>query len=271
MPELPEVENIVRGLQDLLGKTIREVRILSSQILRSPTHFSSAKLSQKRLLAITRKGKHILFHVEDSLKLIVHLGMTGQILRDFLQEMDLPDKHTHMIVDFGREKLYYRDVRKFGFVDCVLLDDASLDRYFKNIGQDPLEVEKGSLVSLLKKRRTRIKPLLLSQNPVAGLGNIYTDETLFEAGIHPKRKASRLSEQRLLRLCDAMRFVLQEAIQKGGSSIDDYVRPDGSKGSFQLSHQVYGREGQPCLKCGSLIKKIKLCGRGTSFCPHCQR
>ena len=270
MPELPEIEIIVQDLRRLQGKVVERIQLYSDEILRTPARYWQNCLCQKRLLAVTRKAKYILFRLENSLKLIMHLGMTGQLLlREF--PSDLPDKHTHMLIDFGTDKLYYRDIRKFGFVDLARFENAVSDSYFKNVGYDPLEIGRETWVPLLKKSKARIKPLLLSQKLVAGLGNIYVDETLFRAGIHPKRKASQLSTKRLAQLYDAMRLVLEEAIQNGGSSIDDYVHPDGSRGSFQLSHQVYGKEGRPCPQCGRVIKKIKLGGRGTSFCSHCQR
>ncbi len=285
MPELPEIENIVQALQRLKGKKIEKLEILSGEVLRTSPRFLEKGLLENRFLAVRRKGKYILFQLEDSLTLVMHLGMTGQILlqqstsflsqgegtRRVLDRADLPDKHTHFVIHCQESKLYYRDVRKFGFINLVRFHESDEDNYFRKIGYDPFEVKREFVISLLKNRKARIKPLLLSQKPLAGLGNIYVDETLFKAGIHPKHKTSRLSRARLGHFFDVMRLVLEEAIEKGGSSIDDYVRPDGSYGSFQNFHQVYGREGKPCPRCGALIRKIRLGGRGTSFCPRCQR
>lgn len=272
MPELPEVENIVRALNPLAGKKVLNVQVFHKEVLKVPSFFLCRQLRGKEILSIKRKGKYILFHFEAGWLLIIHLGMTGQLIHQEAQP-DSPDKHTHVLIRFegGSEVLYYRDIRKFGFLDLKRLDEKGLEKYFSRVGSDPFQVEKEVLVSLLKKQKTRIKPLLLSQKLVAGLGNIYVDETLFQAGIDPRVRTSRLSRNRLGRFFDAMQGVLTEAIQKGGSSIDDYVRPDGSCGSFQDCHQVYGRAGKPCPRCGTAIKKIKMGGRGTSFCPRCQR
>lgn len=285
MPELPEVETIVRCLKSLEGETLHKVEVLSSEILKIPPESFTQNSVHKKIQALTRKGKYIVFLLEDSSKIVFHLGMTGQILlegpadskeeghapRAFRRAYSLPDKHTHLILHAGSQRLFYRDVRKFGFVDFILSGEARGESYFSKLGWDPLDVGEEFLIERVKKRKARIKPLLLSQKVVAGLGNIYVDETLFRAGIHPLRKAAALSQGRLHRLFESMRAVLKEAIHRGGSSIDDYVHPDGSRGAFQKYHRIYGRQGEPCPQCGVEIRKIKLAGRGTTYCPHCQR
>lgn len=271
MPELPEVENIVRALRKLNGRRVSSVQVFNNEVLERPSSVFCRELLRKKLIAVERRGKYILFRFEKEWILVMHLGMTGQAI---LEEVPLalpPDKHTHALIDFEGQVLYYRDVRKFGFLDFRQFDEKGLGEYFSRIGCDPFSVAKETFISLFKKSHARIKPLLLSQKLVAGLGNIYVDETLFHAGISPRARAFRLSRSRLARFFDAMQGVLEEAIEKGGSSIDDYVRPDGSCGSFQECHQVYGRAGEPCRRCGIPIKKIKMGGRGTSFCPRCQR
>jgi len=268
MPELPEVENIVKALSPLTGKTVTSVRVFHEEVLEISSRTFCRELAGKKLTSLERKGKYILFRFGPEWAMVMHLGMTGQAILD---PEERPDKHTHVRIDFGDTSFCYRDIRKFGFLDLRRFDPQSLREYFNHIGCDPFQVRKENFISLFKKSDARIKPLLLSQKLVSGLGNIYVDETLFQAGISPRARASRLSRNSLGLYFDVMRGVLKEAIEKGGSSIDDYVRPDGSCGSFQECHQVYGKAGQPCPRCGTSIRKIKMGGRGTSFCPRCQK
>jgi len=268
MPELPEVETIVKALSPLVGRYVSSVRVFHEEILKIHPRQFCRQLAGRQLTSLERKGKYILFRFGPEWTMVMHLGMTGQAI---LEPVERPDKHTHVRIDFGGTFLYYRDIRKFGFLDLQHFDAQDLRQYFNHIGCDPFQVRKENFISLFKKSHARIKPLLLSQKLVSGLGNIYVDETLFQAGISPRTRASRLSRNSLGLYFDVMRSVLKEAIEKGGSSIDDYVKPDGSCGSFQECHQVYGKAGQPCPRCGTSIKKIKMGGRGTSFCPRCQK
>ncbi|MBI4550029.1 MAG: bifunctional DNA-formamidopyrimidine glycosylase/DNA-(apurinic or apyrimidinic site) lyase [Candidatus Omnitrophica bacterium] len=272
MPELPEVESIAQSLRALEGKNIRRVRVYSRAILKHPSLAVEKILPGKKLLRIKRRAKYLIFELEGSWRLILHLGMTGQIWLHRDEESPfLPDKHTHFALETDGGGFYFRDIRKFGFVDLVrLLEEAEGD-YFGRIGSEPFDLDGGAFVRALKKCRARIKPLLLGQRVVAGIGNIYADESLFAAGIRPTRKASGLSSRTILRLWGEIRRVLAEAVEKGGSSIDDYVLPDGSRGGYQRYHRVYGKSGRPCLACGTLIRKIVVGGRGTCFCPSCQR
>lgn len=273
MPELPEVETIVRNLKALEGTAIRGARVYCRAILKNPSSLPERVLPGKTISEIKRRGKYLLFALDDGWKLILHLGMTGQILlrREAAGSAALPDKHTHFALQTDGLDFYFRDIRKFGFVDLARLDAAAESLYFAHLGSEPFGLEESSFVARLKKCRARIKPLLLGQKIVAGIGNIYADETLFEAGIRPTRRASGLSSRRVLRLLGAMRRVLGEAVENGGSSIDDYVLPDGSRGRYQRYHRVYGKGGRPCPACGTSIRKIVVGGRGTCFCPACQR
>jgi formamidopyrimidine-DNA glycosylase len=288
MPELPEVENIVRSLQVLRGECIQAVQVYSNKVLETPARFFQENLRGKQLIDVTRRAKYLILHVKAGWKLIIHLGMTGQVFIRYFSSSDnrswemrpgktldleaLPDQHTHVALHLDKAVLFYRDIRKFGFLNLVCLQESeNMEQYFGHLGCDPFESDKETVISLLKRQGAMIKPLLLNQRVIAGLGNIYVDETLFKAGIHPKRRASRLSRNRLAFLWDAVQHILKEAIQRGGSSVDDYRLPDGSKGSFQNLHQVYGKCGQPCPRCGTVIKKIRVGGRGTSFCPYCQK
>jgi formamidopyrimidine-DNA glycosylase len=273
MPELPEVETIARNLKALEGKTIRDARVYSRAILKDPSSPLERDLPGKIISEVGRRGKYLLFALDGPWKLIIHLGMTGQILlrRQGAGSDTLPDKHTHLALRMDGLDFYFRDIRKFGFVDLARLDRSAENLYFGHLGSDPFGLEERSFVARLKKCRARIKPLLLGQKIVAGIGNIYADETLFEAGILPTRRASGLSAGRISRLLSAMRRILGAAVENGGSSIDDYVLPDGTRGRYQRYHRVYGKGGRPCPACGTLIRKIVVGGRGTCFCPACQR
>jgi formamidopyrimidine-DNA glycosylase len=191
--------------------------------------------------------------------LTVHLGMTGRLLMDAVA-----GEHTHGVFTLNEGVLLYDDPRQFGRIEW---DPARVGR----LGPEPLEIGLEEFSQSLRRRNTRVKPLLLNQAFLAGMGNIYVDEALFLAGIHPLAKASRLSVARAARLHQAIREVLSLAIAHRGSSISDYVDAEGQRGNFQLLHRAYGREGEPCLNCGSAIRKIIVGQRGTHFCPQCQK
>jgi formamidopyrimidine-DNA glycosylase len=193
---------------------------------------------------------------------IVHLGMTGRVI--VCEPGDEVPKHTHAILQLasGRE-LRFVDPRRFGRL--------SVTQAFEAPGTEPLQVELEKFVQLFKGRKTPIKSALLNQKLLSGVGNIYADESLFRAGIRPRRRAASLSKEDLRRLYLAVQEVLKEAIALGGSSISDYVDADGEEGFFQLQHRVYGREGEPCLVCKSPIKRVVLAGRSSHYCPKCQK
>lgn len=211
----------------------------------------------QRIASVRRFGKFIVMDLDEGM-LFVHLGMTGQLLLDAGQ-----GKHTRARLLLEESVLRFDDIRKFGrmFYGTV----------YPERGPDPLECTEEEFVSRARQRRGRIKALLLDQSFVRGMGNIYTDEALFRAGIHPLASAAELGPKRLVRLYQAMREVLGEAIAAGGSSISDYVDSRGEKGSFQERHQVYGRHGKPCPRCGGMLERMLVVQRGTSFCPRCQR
>ncbi len=203
--------------------------------------------------------------------MLIHLKMTGQLL--FCRESGPCDKHTHLIIFFeeGRPQLRFRDVRKFGFLR--LLESRAADRSaeLSGLGAEPLEIDRPIFLELFGRRRGRIKPLLLNQSVVAGIGNIYADEILFQAGIHPGSDVSCLRRKSLENLWDAMRLVLSRAIKSRGTSIRDYRDGDGLRGGFQDFLCVYGRESLPCPRCGRKIKRLRIAGRGSFFCPRCQK
>lgn len=282
MPELPEVETIARGLDKRVrGDVIESVWLGSKpEPLKSPAGEIAATLQSKAISGVRRVGKHIVFDLaENSAKRkqknlqkgtlqgenaqwIVHLGMTGRML--VCESTAEIEKHTHAIAQLasGRE-LRFVDPRRFGRL--------SVTHGFAAPGSEPLEVELDSFVSLFRKRKTPIKSALLNQSLLSGVGNIYADESLFRAGIRPRRRASSLTRESLRKLYLAVQEVLREAIALGGSSISDYVDADGEEGFFQLQHRVYGREGEPCLVCKTPIKRVVLGGRSSHYCPRCQK
>lgn len=292
MPELPEVETIARGLASRVkGDTIESVWLGSKpEPLRSAAAEIVAALESKRIADVRRVGKHIVFDLESggrapspvrrlkattrasrtktpappSEKLaqwIVHLGMTGRIL--VCRPEEEIEKHTHAIAKLasGRE-LRFVDPRRFGRL--------SVAQGFQAPGSEPLQVELERFVGLFRGRKTPIKSALLNQKLLSGVGNIYADESLFRAGIRPRRRAASLTRENLRRLYLAVQEVLKEAIALGGSSISDYVDADGEEGFFQLQHRVYGREGEPCLLCKTPVKRVVIAGRSSHYCPKCQ-
>jgi formamidopyrimidine-DNA glycosylase len=310
MPELPEVETIARGLaKRVSGDVIESVWLGSKpEPLKSPAAEMASTLERKRIAGVRRVGKHIVFDLEPNggarapLRLrsgrasdadkahrktlgrgsmsragrvkdpsphnstqaqwIVHLGMTGRMM--VCEPQAEMAKHTHAILRLasGRE-LRFVDPRRFGRL--------SVTHGFQAAGSEPLEVELERFVRLFCGRKTPIKSALLNQKLLSGVGNIYADESLFRAGIRPRRRAASLTREDLRRLYPAVQEVLKEAIALGGSSISDYVDADGEEGFFQLQHRVYGREGEPCLVCKTPIKRVVIAGRSSHYCPKCQK
>ncbi len=205
-----------------------------------------------------RRGKFILITLDQGI-LAIHLGMTGKLLLDGAE-----GEHTHGVFTLDELVLLYDDPRQFGRIEW---SPARVNK----LGPEPLEIGLEEFVRRLRGRKTKVKPLLLNQAFLAGMGNIYVDEALFLAGIHPLATASRLSAARAARLYQTTREVLTLAIEHRGSSISDYVDAEGRRGNFQLLHRAYGREGEPCVNCGAAIKKIVVGQRGTHFCPRCQK
>ncbi len=262
MPELPEVETVVRSLAGLAGRKILNVEFRQLRILRGDPDWSGAFLQNRTIVAVERYGKFIVFPLEPKGFLLVHLGMTGQLL------MDAPlAKHTHTIFTLDEGVLQFRDSRQFGRVEVC----EELPARVQKLGPDALHVDFETFAALLKVRKSRMKSLLLNQDFLRGLGNIYADEALFRAGIHPLAIGSRLKKDRVRKLYDVIRAVLAEAIVSKGSSISDYVDSNGDKGSFQDLHRVYRRTDKPCVVCGTPIRRILVAQRGTHFCPKCQK
>jgi formamidopyrimidine-DNA glycosylase len=263
MPELPEVETVVRSIRPLVGRRIVAAEFRNLRVLRGgDPDAMSARLAGRKITAIKRYGKFIVASLGGGGYLMVHLGMTGRLLLG-----GGAGKHTHAIFTFDRGMLLYDDSRQFG---CIELSEE-FPRRVARLGPEPLEVEFDEFASAMKKRKTRIKSLLLNQTFLRGLGNIYADEALFRAGIHPEALASRIKADRARRLYDAIIAVLTEAIAAGGSSISDYVDAEGRKGFFQISHRVYQRTGEPCVTCKTPIRRVIVTQRSSHFCPKCQK
>ena len=282
MPELPEVETVARGLRaSLVGRTIVgvEVRWARSIISSDPAAFAR-RLAGQAVTGVGRRGKWLVVALSGGGTLLVHLRMTGQLVlgpgggygESPCSDGECPDdRHVRVLLflDDGR-CLRFSDTRKFGRL--WLVDDPA--GVLGELGPEPLgdDFTVARLQDMLARRRGRIKPLLLNQRFLAGLGNIYTDEALWRAGIHPLRRAGTLSPAEMRRLHRAIRFVLRAAIASGGTTLPDgtYQQADGRSGEFASQLAVYGRAGQPCPRCGTAIERIRVSQRGTHFCPHCQ-
>ena len=272
MPELPEVETIVRGLRPKLsGLVTGRLRVYYPALIRKDNHFSLQRIRGKKIKDVRRRGKMILMECQGPLYLIFHLKMTGRLL--WTTRSTPRDKHTHLALSFKRRthELRFRDVRKFGFVRCLEASNPLECEELRRLGPEPLELDLGSFARLFLGRKGRMKSLLLDQTFLAGIGNIYADEMLFEAGLHPLTPASSLTNAQKKRLWTAMRNVLRRAIAAGGSTIRDFKNADGADGLFQQEHRVYGRESLPCRRCGAKIRRLKIGARTSHFCPRCQR
>lgn len=285
MPELPEVETIARGVD----KRVRGDRIVEAwfgshkEPFKTPPSRQAKQLSGRRIHSIHRTGKHIVLELgpqpgdpdkspaeNDSsiaAQWIVHLGMTGRLL------VSSPDvalaKHTHarLALESGRE-LRFVDPRRFGRLD---FRDLNRKPGFAGPGAEPLTIQAEQFEKLFRGRKLAIKAALLNQKLLAGVGNIYADESLFRAGIRPRKQAGRLTRQELEELRRALKSILEHAIRLGGSSVSDYVDAAGEPGFFQLEHRVYQRTGEPCTKCGLPIKRTVIAGRSTHYCSRCQK
>ena len=275
MPELPEVETVATGVNE----RIRGERILSVWLSRYKEPFKTPPgpmaeaLTGARIDLVHRVGKHIVLDLTRArmpLQWIVHLGMTGRLL---VSAADVPvPPHTHAVLSLssGRE-LRFVDPRRFGRLALHSAAESGTSQPFRGPGVEPLTISAADFTALFRGRKLSIKAALLNQKLLHGVGNIYADESLFHAGVRPTRIAGRLTRAQLDKLHAALQNILRKAISLGGSSVSDYVDADGVAGFFQLEHHVYMRTGQPCLVCGTPIRRTLLAGRGTHYCPRCQR
>lgn len=272
MPELPEVETIVRDLRlKIIGQQIERIAVNLPKMVRGNQGDFASRLRGLFIKWVRRRGKNIIVDLTGDLSLLIHLKMTGQL---FYVSIDSPLlKHTHFIFDFvdNDHQLRYSDKRQFGHMHPV--DSPQLEQLpeLAKLGPDPLEITLEEFAEVVRRRRRKIKPLLLDQTVLAGLGNIYTDEALHRAGIHPEQLSSTLSGYEVEALYRAIQGVLRKAIEHAGSSVDNYLRIDARPGDYQRLHQVYRCQGKPCSRCDHPIVRKKMGGRGTYFCPHCQK
>lgn len=272
MPELPEVETIVRNLNVILpGLRVENARVNLPKVVAFPDPAAfQAVLPGKVFEAVKRRGKYIIAYLTEGTALVAHLRVSGQLVYE--PGKSLPSKHTHLILYLNGGLLRLTDPRQFARIWLVPAARLDLVPGLRDLGIEPLEkaFRPETLARIIAGRRQKIKPLLLDQKLIAGLGNIYTDEALHRAGIHPARPAATLTAHEARALYQAIREVLQEGIAYGGTSVRDYVDATGREGSYQNLLRVYGREGEACPRCGHLIRRMKLGGRGTYFCPRCQ-
>ncbi len=268
MPELPEVETTVRGLARVLeGRRITRVEARRADLRRSFPKDLGQRLTGAKVTGLGRRAKYGLIHTDRDDTMIFHLGMSGswRINRSELE------KHDHLLLETEEgTRLALNDPRRFGSVDLVPTGELDEWPAFAALGPEPLELEARDLKRRLAGRSAAIKLLLLDQGIVAGLGNIYVCEALYRAGIHPKRAGGSVSLARLERLVVAIREVIDEAIEAGGSTLRDFASPDGELGYFSKTFAVYDREGKPC-GCGGTVKRFVQGGRSTFYCPACQR
>ena len=272
MPELPEVETVVRDLIPLLTlKTIIKVEVPGKKLRRPWNPLWSQLLENQTIEKVARRGKWIIISLRSNLQLLIHLGMTGQLC--VFNQKTPRQSHVNLVfsLDRGVEELRFRDIRRFGSADLFLSQQA-LNEFFESreLGPEPFNIPEDYWLTTLAKSSRNLKAFLLDQKNITGVGNIYADESLFKSGLNPSRKAESLSKKEALLLAKCIGEVLSCAIENRGSTIMNYVGGSGLMGGYQDEFQAYGRTGEPCRKCGQPIKKIVLAGRSTHFCPICQ-
>ncbi len=298
MPELPEVENLRMGLEKaIVGQKVLKVEVRKPKLvsgngtLRTASSKKVREFEQdikgEKFIAVERRAKNLIFKLSHDKIIIAHLKMTGQFVFKpksgkqvlgghpiEISESKLPNKHTHIIFTLENGMLYYNDTRMFGYVLYYPSRDAfEKENHFKSYGKEPLDKSftVKYFTETLKNKKGKIKTVLLNQDVVTGVGNIYADESLFEAGIIPTRNASTLTKNEIEKLHKAIIRILKKAIEVGGSSVATYRLLDNSQGNYAREHKVYGKAGKPCVKCGKLLSKILVQNRTTIFCPKCQK
>jgi formamidopyrimidine-DNA glycosylase len=266
MPELPEVETVVCTLRPhVVGEKIKSVQLLRPDIVVPSETDLAAHLTGRSITAIHRRGKRIVFTLDNANGFYIHLGMTGRLT---IETRDSPvTRHTHLILNLAGAQIRFTDPRRFGGIWWLGTRCTGDDR----MGPEPLTLKPAQLAAALAKTRRAVKSALLDQTLIAGLGNIYVDEALFGAQIHPLARSDRLKAAQVGALLRAIKRVLRKAINHRGSTLRDYRDAAGNSGSFQDLHRVYDRKGQPCRVCRTAIERIVLGGRSTHFCPKCQR
>ncbi|HEV2412447.1 MAG TPA: bifunctional DNA-formamidopyrimidine glycosylase/DNA-(apurinic or apyrimidinic site) lyase [Candidatus Saccharimonadales bacterium] len=288
MPELPEVETVRRGLVQILpGMKVTGVEVRSTKSFPNEQVRVDTKLINASITAVRRRAKILLIDLSTDFSLAVHLKMTGQLVfrgtngtrfgaghpNDSLVG-DLPDRSTRVIVTLNDGRLFFNDQRKFGWMRLLPTGDLETSGLLKSMGPEPLEPSftfKVFKERLIKRPTSVIKAALIDQTVIAGIGNIYADESLFAARLHPATRVRDVSPAKLRTLYNELLRILELSLEKGGASDRNYVDAHGKKGSFTAHAQVYKRKGEPCFRCGTPIQRIVVAGRGTHICPHCQR
>ena len=290
MPELPEVETTVRDLKrKVLGRTFLNVWCDAKKLIKRPRTFEEFKkeILGRKIISIKRKGKNILIYLDKKRALLIHQKLTGHLLvgkwqkrgNSWIPQIKGPledpiNRFIHLIFFLDNDlMLALSDLRKFAKVELWDKKELTQSKEIREIGIDPFSPEFTfqEFKKRIKNTKRKIKQVLMDQSLIAGIGNIYSDEILFEAKIHPEKKAHVLKEEELKRIYQSIKKVLKKAIELGGESISDYRRPDGSKGGFDPLRKVYRREGKPCVRCRTPIKRIKIAQRSSYFCPKCQK
>ncbi len=290
MPELPEVETIRRGLKDfILGKKIKKIEIFCDKSFQGQPHIAENHIIED----IRRFGKALILDLDSGISLMIHLRMTGQLIYDRARSgsnvtsmaeryaaghpsdnftATLPNKQTRVGLIFENGTLYFNDQRKFGFIKVLQTSDVKSDPFVNKLAKEPWDMSPTEFYDKLQKHKNSlIKAIILDQTIICGLGNIYADESLFTANIHPERRSGTITIEEAASLLQAACDVMTKSIESGGSTMATYVKADGSKGDYlDKFAQVFHRDGQPCPKCGHKIIKTKVAGRGTHFCPYCQ-
>lgn len=283
MPELPEVETVLRGLAPVLeGRTIVKAKVNRPDLRWPFPENMAGRISGQKISKLWRRSKYILADLSSGESLLVHLGMSGRILISgdplgtFVHDHPAAQKHDHVVFDIDNgARVTFNDPRRFGAMDLLSTDGADHHPLLRDIGPEPLSnaFNETYLIERLKGKKSAIKSVLLDQKVVAGLGNIYVCEALYRAGISPKRLAGKTAQKRLAALVPIIRQVLDEAINAGGSSLRDFRQADGELGYFQHSFNVYGREGLPCVTdgCDHVVQRIVQSGRSSFYCKNCQK
>ncbi len=281
MPELPEVETIRRGLEGFLKNAkITQVKVYCDKSFIGPKEL----IKGQKITKIGRRGKALLIDLENGITMMIHLRMTGQLIfrgeenfagghptDSFFDE--LPNKQTRVEIDLTNGKLFFNDQRKFGFIKVLETVEVENDKFIKSLAKEPWDMTKTEFKeNLMHHKSAPIKATILDQKVIAGVGNIYADEALFFAKIHPKRETGSLTDKEIEKLLEGIKTVMQKSIDSGGSTMKTYVKADGTKGDYlRLFAKVFRREGEPCDNCGKEIIKIRVAGRGTHICPNCQK
>ncbi len=273
MPELPEVETIRRTLAEhVTGIKIEEIKLIWPAAVCGWEDTAFEELvTGRRIKTIDRRGKYLLIRLDEDLTLIAHMRMTGRL--NYYPDHQEPEKHTHVVFRLEHGEVHFSDVRKFGRIQAIPTPLCFSGSTLCKLGPEPLEEEftPAVLKNRFGKKKAFLKAALLDQHVLAGMGNIYVDESLFLAGLSPDRRVDTLSEEDISKLHQAIQKVLQAGIDAQGTSFRDYRDANGEKGSFEEALQVYGRGGKPCQVCGQTLERIRLAGRTTVFCSSCQR